>query len=77
MVAVVGFVHFSLTTPFSDGHHFPFINFYSSTAHRDCFSLSHLFMYLTAAWLVQLDNRQSAEWEAAGSSPGRTNTQGL
>ena len=34
-------------------------------------------MYLTAARLVQLDKRQSAEWEATGSSPGRTNTRGL
>lgn len=34
-------------------------------------------MYLTAAQLVRLDKCQSAEWEAAGSSPGRTNTQGL
>ena len=33
-------------------------------------------MYLTSAQLVQLDKRQSAEWEAAGSTPGRTNTQG-
>lgn len=34
-------------------------------------------MYLTATRLVHLDKRQSAELEAAGSSPGRTNTQGL
>ena len=34
-------------------------------------------MYLTAARLVHLDERQSAEWEAAGSSPSGTNTQGL
>ena len=27
--------------------------------------------------LAQLDKRQSSEREAAGSSPGRTNTQGL
>ena len=31
----------------------------------------------TAARLAQLDKRRSAEREAAGSSPGRTNTQGL
>ena len=31
----------------------------------------------TAARLAQLDKRRSAEGEAAGSSPGRTNTQGL
>ena len=31
---------------------------------------------LTAARLAQLDKRRSAEREAAGSSPGRTNTQG-
>ena len=30
-----------------------------------------------AARLAQLDKRWSGEWEAAGSSPGRTNTQGL
>ena len=29
-----------------------------------------------AAQLAQLDKRQSAKQEAAGSSPGRTNTQG-
>ena len=33
--------------------------------------------YATAAQLAQLDKRRSAEREAAGSSPGRTNTQGL
>ena len=32
---------------------------------------------LPAAWLAQLDKRRSAEREAAGSSPGRTNTQSL
>ena len=32
---------------------------------------------LTATRLAQLDKRGSAEREAAGSSPGRTNTQGL
>ena len=32
---------------------------------------------LTAARLAQLDMRRSAEREAAGSSPGRTNNQGL
>ena len=32
---------------------------------------------LPAAVLAQLDKRRFAEWEAAGSSPGRTNTQGL
>ena len=32
---------------------------------------------LTAAWLAQLEERQSAEREVAGSNPGRTNTQGL
>ena len=30
-----------------------------------------------AAWLAQLGELQSAEQEVAGSSPGRTNTQGL
>ena len=33
--------------------------------------------YATAAELAQLDKRRSAEREAAGSSPGRTNTHGL
>ena len=32
---------------------------------------------MTTARLAQLDKRQSTEREAAGSSPGRTNTQGL
>ena len=32
---------------------------------------------LTAARLAQWDKRRSAEREAAGSNPGRTNTQGL
>ena len=32
---------------------------------------------LTTAWLAQCDKRRSAEREAAGWSPGRTNTQGL
>ena len=31
----------------------------------------------TAAWLAQLGERRSTEWEVAGSNPGRTNTQGL
>ena len=31
----------------------------------------------TAALLAQLGERRSAEWEVAGSNPGRTNTQGL
>ena len=34
-------------------------------------------MPFTATRLAQLDKRRSAEREAAGSSPGRTNTQGL
>jgi len=29
-----------------------------------------------ATWLAQLDKGRSGEWEAAGSSPGQTNTQG-
>ena len=33
--------------------------------------------YKTAARLAQLGERRSAEREAVGSSPGRTNTQGL
>ena len=33
--------------------------------------------WVTAARLAQLSKRRSAEREAAGSSPGRTNTQGL
>ena len=32
---------------------------------------------LTAARLAQWDKRRSAEREAVGSNPGRTNTQGL
>ena len=28
------------------------------------------------AWLAQLGERQSAEWEVVGSNPGWTNTQG-
>ena len=32
---------------------------------------------ISAAWLAQLGERRSAEWEAVGSNPGRTNTQGL
>ena len=32
---------------------------------------------VTAAWLAQMGERQSAEREVAGSNPGRTNTQGL
>ena len=28
----------------------------------------------TATWLAQLGERRSAEWEVAGSNPGRTNT---
>ena len=31
----------------------------------------------TAAWLAQLAEHRSAEREAVGSNPGRTNTQGL
>ena len=30
-----------------------------------------------AAWLAQLGERQSAEWEVTGLNPGRTNTQGV
>ena len=30
-----------------------------------------------AAWLAQLVEHQSAEWEVVGSNPGRTNAQGL
>ena len=33
--------------------------------------------YKTAARLAQLDKRRSSEREAAGSSPGRTKTQGV
>ena len=33
--------------------------------------------YKSAAGLAQLDKRRSSEREAAGSSPGRTKTQGL
>ena len=34
-------------------------------------------IFFTAAWLAQLGERWSAEWEFAGSNPSRTNTQGL
>ena len=34
-------------------------------------------MALTAAWLAQLGEHQSAKREVVGSNPGRTNTQGL
>ena len=37
----------------------------------------HGWVAIGAARLVQLDKRRSAEREAAGSSPGRINTQGL
>ena len=33
--------------------------------------------FINPAWLAQLVKRRSAELEAAGSSPGRTNTQGF
>ena len=36
-----------------------------------------VFIELTATQLAQWDKHQSAEWEAVGSNPGRTNTQGL
>ena len=32
---------------------------------------------ITAAWLAQLGERQSAEREVVGSNPGRTYTKGL
>ena len=35
-----------------------------------------VFTLTTAAWLAQLGERRSAEWEVAGSNPGRTSTQG-
>ena len=34
-------------------------------------------MALTAAWLAQLGEDQSAKREVVGSNPSRTNTQGL
>ena len=39
--------------------------------------LRSLLITLTAARLAQFYKRRSTEREAAGSSPGRTNTQGL
>ena len=39
--------------------------------------LLHHVAATTAARLAQLGERRSAEREAVGSSPGRTNTQGL
>ena len=36
-----------------------------------------MYILYTAARLAHLDKRRSAEREAAGSIPGRTNTQGL
>ena len=40
-------------------------------------SLMLIIYYFTAARLAQLGERRSAEREAVGSNPGRTNTQGL
>ena len=34
-------------------------------------------VHINPAWLAQLVKRRSAELEATGSSPGRTNTQGV
>ena len=34
-------------------------------------------VFMTATRLAQWDKRRSAEREAVGSNPGRTNTQGL
>ena len=39
--------------------------------------LGGLVINLTAPWLAQLGERQSAEREVMGSNPGQTNTQGL
>ena len=38
---------------------------------------AELMVVLTAAWLAQLGEHQSAEREAIDSNPGRTNTQSL
>ena len=34
-------------------------------------------MWLNTAWLAQLGECRSAEWEVVSSNPGQTNTQGL
>ena len=45
---------------------------------KSSLTLSHSdFVLSTAAWLAQLGEHRSVEREVAGSSPGRTNTQGL
>ena len=40
-------------------------------------SLNIACVQTSAAWLAQLVERRSAEWEVTGSNPGQTNTQGL
>ena len=60
-----------------------FVNFRNfEELHLRSFKTHHFqtwqfYCYKTAARLAQLDKRRSSEREAAGSSPGRTNTQGL
>ena len=60
-----------------------FVNFRNfAELHLRSFKTHHFqtwqfYWYKTTARLAQLDKRQSSEREAAGSSPGRTNTQGL
>ena len=36
-----------------------------------------MIIIITAAWLAQLGERRSAEWEVVSSNPRQTNTQGL
>ena len=36
-----------------------------------------MIIIITAAWLAQLGERRSAEWEVVSSNPHRTNTRGL
>ena len=36
-----------------------------------------MIIIITAAWLAQLGERRSAEWEVGSSNPSQTNTQAL
>ena len=48
-----------------------------ATVNKELASVCNWPMAMTAARLAQLGERRSAEQEAVGSNPGRTNTQGL
>ena len=56
----------------------------SAIAYRISYTFGALYLFnpilnplFTAAWLAQSGEHRSVEQEVAGSSPGRTNTQGL